>query len=377
MDDEQRPPEAVGMPARRTPAAPLGRVAMTWTAVLLALLTIGAVVVLWWPATRGLNGSELVSARFDGLKIGLSIGVGSGGVIALYLSWRRQRSTEAELDNRERALQHQQQVAADAKGHQERLAEDARTDAIERRITELYTKAVEQLGSNKAPVRLGGLYALERLGQNNPSQRSTIINVICAYLRMPFEVPIDVTGEPLEDNGGYREEEQVRRTAQRIFGWHRIRGGASENLWDVQHVDLAGANLAGVRWAAIDLDGADLTGANLTGAVIVSSNLRSTFLRRANFTGALLDRSDFTDAGLEMANFTNANLKGTDFTRARLLQAKFKNADLGRAKLQQALYGASADFTDVRGDPDFPDDLNAVPIRVSPAIVREPGHKST
>lgn len=34
-------------------------------------------------------------------------------------------------------------------------------NARERRITELYTKAVEQLGSDKAPVRLGGLYALE------------------------------------------------------------------------------------------------------------------------------------------------------------------------------------------------------------------------
>ncbi len=41
-------------------------------------------------------------------------------------------------------------------------------DATERRITELYTKPVEQLGNDKAPVRLGGLYALERLAQDNP-----------------------------------------------------------------------------------------------------------------------------------------------------------------------------------------------------------------
>jgi hypothetical protein len=58
------------------------------------------------------NGAELVTARLDALKIGLSIGVGSGGVIALYLAWRRQHSTEADLDNRERALAHQQEVAA-------------------------------------------------------------------------------------------------------------------------------------------------------------------------------------------------------------------------------------------------------------------------
>jgi hypothetical protein len=44
-------------------------------------------------------------------------------------------------------------------------------DAEERRITELYTKAVEQLGSDKAAVRLGGLYALERLAQDYASHR--------------------------------------------------------------------------------------------------------------------------------------------------------------------------------------------------------------
>ncbi|WP_284744185.1 hypothetical protein [Amycolatopsis sp. RTGN1] len=32
----------------------------------------------------------------------LSVAVGSGGVVALYVSWRRQHSTEADLDNRER-----------------------------------------------------------------------------------------------------------------------------------------------------------------------------------------------------------------------------------------------------------------------------------
>jgi hypothetical protein len=47
--------------------------------------------------------------------------------------------------------------------HSEETQRDTREDAVARRITELYGKAVEQLGSDKAPVRLGGLYALERL----------------------------------------------------------------------------------------------------------------------------------------------------------------------------------------------------------------------
>jgi hypothetical protein len=97
--------------------------------------------VLWWPATRGLNGAELVSARLDALKIGLSIGVGSGGVVALYLAWRRQHSTEADLDNRERALAHQQEVAATTMAHQDRVARATEHDAAERRLTELFLRA--------------------------------------------------------------------------------------------------------------------------------------------------------------------------------------------------------------------------------------------
>ncbi|MEU6741925.1 hypothetical protein [Streptosporangium sandarakinum] len=56
-------------------------------------------------------------------------------------------------------------------------------------MTELYTKAVEQLGRDKAALRLGGLYALERLAQDSPGHRQIIVNVICAYLRMPYTPP--------------------------------------------------------------------------------------------------------------------------------------------------------------------------------------------
>ncbi len=109
---------------------------MWLTAAVIAVLTAGAVVVLWWPATAGLNGAELVSARLDALKVGLSVAVGSGGVVALYLSWRRQHSTEADLDNRERALAHQQEVHAATMAHLDRVARATEHDAAERRLSE-------------------------------------------------------------------------------------------------------------------------------------------------------------------------------------------------------------------------------------------------
>lgn len=104
-------------------------------AVVVVVLTAVVVFVLWWPATKGLTGNELVAARFDALRIGLSIGVGSGGVIVLYLAWRRQRAMEDTL------------------AHQERVAESTEDDARERRITDLYTKAGAPRGALSYPRR--------------------------------------------------------------------------------------------------------------------------------------------------------------------------------------------------------------------------------
>ncbi|MEU0529112.1 hypothetical protein [Amycolatopsis tolypomycina] len=95
MTDDTTPsaPSSATPAAQHSPAAgPQARLlelsprAMWLTAAVVAVLTAVVVVVLWWAATRGLNGAELVTARLDALKIGLSIGVGSGGVVALYLS---------------------------------------------------------------------------------------------------------------------------------------------------------------------------------------------------------------------------------------------------------------------------------------------------
>jgi hypothetical protein len=89
-------------------------------------------------AQRASRANDVPAARIEAIKTGLGIGAGTGGGFALLLAVRRQ-------------------------WHQEVTGASTEHDATERRVTELYTKAVEQLGSDKAPVRLGGMYALERL----------------------------------------------------------------------------------------------------------------------------------------------------------------------------------------------------------------------
>lgn len=209
------------------------------------------------------------SAQLDAIRTGGTLGVGLGGAVALWLAVRKQRSTELDLLQKQESHRLAEQVAADTREHQLRTAADAREDALARRVTEQYGKAVDQLGSERAPVRLGGLYALERLGQDHADGRlrQMIADVLCAYLRMPSE--------------GSVEEAQVRRTAQKIIADHLH--PVEERHWPGLLLDLSDAHLDQVSFDGCRFGEALFTGTNFSGV--------------ANFAGAVFDgRADFSRA---------------------------------------------------------------------------------
>lgn len=230
---------------------------MLATASVVALTAAAVTAVLMWLDLAKLSTNDRTTVQLDALKIGLSVGVGSGGVFALYLAARRQRTTELDLAQRAAA-----QASADV-------------DATERRITELYTKAAEQLGSDKAVVRLAGLYAMERLAQANPRHRQTVVEVFCGYLRMPFIMNDASTKE--NDPGHDLQELQIRRATQRILHRHLI---PDHGLTNEPNPDY---------WGEMDLD--------LTGATLVSFGLGNTSVgfadfRRATFVGITIPRCE-------------------------------------------------------------------------------------
>ena len=50
-------------------------------------------------------------------------------------------------------------------------------------MTDRYTKAIEQLGSDKLDVRIGGIYALERIARDSARDHPTVIEVLAAFVR--------------------------------------------------------------------------------------------------------------------------------------------------------------------------------------------------
>ncbi|MFI7573187.1 pentapeptide repeat-containing protein [Micromonospora sp. NPDC049497] len=219
---------------------------MPWWLVLIGLLLAAALG--WWvldwllgEADRAAQPDTRATLRIDAIRTGLTVVAGTGGGLALLLAARRQwiseraqRHQEAvaahDQAHRERVQAHAESVAEAGQRHQEQQAAAAEHDAAERRLTELYTRAVELLGNDNAAVRLGGLHALERLGQDNPAQRTTIVAVLCAYLRMT----------PPDDDA---RETEVRRTAQRVLTRHLRADG--DGWWPGVTLDLTGARLDG------------------------------------------------------------------------------------------------------------------------------------
>jgi hypothetical protein len=64
-----------------------------------------------------------------------------------------------------------------------------------RSFEERYMSATEQLGHAQAAVRLSGVHALVRLTDDWKPQRQAGIDVLCAYLRMPYDPEDAPNGE--------------------------------------------------------------------------------------------------------------------------------------------------------------------------------------
>jgi hypothetical protein len=315
-------------------------------AVLIVLVGVGVAVWLLLAYTGGDAGANRV--QLEAIRTAGTVVIGTGGAAALLLAARRQRSTEIALKQKDRdqkdvARAHalQEQVAEQARRHQERVATATEADAEARRITDLYTKAVEQLGSDKAPVRLGGMYALERLAHDNPSQRQTIVNVLCAYLRMPYNPPkdeapnADTERDAWKDHQARVEERTVRRAVQDLLAKHLRRGGRKDRspvtFWEGIELDLAGATLI-----EFSLD---------------FCTVRSAIFDNATFMGHTLFRGTtfFRDARFGVATFTGVvDFSSTNFsTMAIFGRATFNRlASFREANFREGVTFVSAVFTD-------------------------------
>jgi hypothetical protein len=58
-------------------------------------------------------------------------------------------------------------------------------------ITERFTRAIEQLGSKQLQIRLGGIYALERIARDSSQDHGPVMGILTAFLRDPPSLELD------------------------------------------------------------------------------------------------------------------------------------------------------------------------------------------
>lgn len=198
-----------------------------------------------------------------------------------------------------------------------------RTFALNRegQITERFTRAVEQLGNDeKLDVRLGGIYALERIARDSRTHYEPAIEVLSAFLREhadwrppgneELRLPDDLQAAAAVVG---RRDRKHERPSYRL---NLVQVDLSK-AW-LGEADLAHARLNRAKLSAVDLTGANLSGATLSGADLTAAEL----------SGADLSSGYITGANLFATNFSGADLSGADLSQSDLGEADLGEADL-------------------------------------------------
>lgn len=180
-------------------------------------------------------------------------------------------------------------------------------------ITNRYSKAVEQLGDPSLDVRLGGIYALERIARNSSIDCGSIIEILGAFVRgrspWPPRLPGQFTEQaPMKDVPTLAVRAADVQAAVTVLG------------------RLICPDRPRVRLHTTDLRQARMYELDMQNSLLGRSNLRCARLYDTNLASADLGGTDLRDSRLMRADLSKANLRGADLRGARLDGAIFTGA---------------------------------------------------
>ncbi|WP_406490624.1 pentapeptide repeat-containing protein [Streptomyces sp. NBC_01604] len=311
-----------------------------------AVLVAAAVFYAGWDllGARELKPERRLDSKtlFDLVKLAFGVVAGAGALVALVVAYRRQRVDE----------------------------DGALRDAT-RLHTERFTTAVSQLGDASAAVRLGGVHALAGLADDAPTRelRQTCIDVLCAYLRLPYTAEADLPANDAEARHTYLALREVRHTIIRLIRDHLRLPLQHHHSWQGHDFDFTGVTFDGGDFSeavfsggTIHFNGAVFSGGTIhfNGAVFSGGTVR---FNGAAFSGSLVDftRAAFSGGTVRFNGavfsggtvcFNGAAFSGSlvDFTRAAFsgslvdfTRAAFSGSTVGFNGA--AFSGGTVDFT--------------------------------
>jgi len=275
--------------------------------------------------------------------LGLGIGAAIGLPFLIWQAFQRERTSKAQA---QQALSLKKQIEVNEQGQ----------------ITERFTKAIEQLGDGKLTIRLGGIYALERISKESEKDYWPIMDILADFVRektakvdlMEYErlynelVAATLKSETAELENKINEWVSNNKNSADVLAAMKVMGRGKqklrpkENQHDVKGLDLRGIKIVGLDLTKLDYSNAVANEIGFIQAKLIGANLERVYLERGYLVGANL-----LNANLINANFLGANLKVAILDQANLKNAYLLNASLERANLREAnleganLYGAN------------------------------------
>ena len=261
-----------------------------------------------------------------------------------------------------------------------------------RTLNERFATAADQLGSDKpAPVRLAGVYAMAGLADDwdfSKANQQTCVDVLCAYLRMPYEPD---PGKDSPEQLAFQSSREVRHTVIRVIGAHLKKDAAVS--WQGRSFDFNGVVFDGGDFRDAEFSGnqAVFDNAEFSGGTVRFNHAKFSgdwvFFGGAKFSGGTVrfELAEFAGGtvsfrGIELSdgnldfrhakftgstvNFDNAKFSGgtVDFGDAEFSGGivNFRNAKFSRGEVNfygTKFAGGKVDFSDA-GDwscpPTFP-----------------------
>ena len=206
-------------------------------------------------------------------------------------------------------------------------------------LNERYQKGAEMLGSSVLPVRLGGIYALQRLAEECPEQyQIPVMRLFCAFVRLPTKDQSLESGQMEIEPGtllGIRQDIEAVMEAIGSRAKSRI---ALERKTGFK-LDLRGANLPNAQFLNADLSNAFFHHSKLSGAYFANADLSDAFFTSADLSRAEFRKVNFTRTRLWSANLSCAMLQDTDLSGMDFHDANLSGANLLRANLSGATFG--------------------------------------
>jgi uncharacterized protein YjbI with pentapeptide repeats len=220
---------------------------------------------------------------------------GAGALVALTVAYRREKITEADSVHDRTRL-----------------------------FNERFTAIAAQLGDAQPAVRLAGVHAMAGLADDWKQNRQTCVDVLCAYLRLPYDPDPGDSADPTERTA-YRANREVRHTIIRLIGAH-LRAGAAVS-WQGLNFDFTGVVFDGGDFSSARFSGGTVSFADAEFASDAVSFIGAEFcggrvyFSRANFSGGAVDFGlavfsggvvGFFGAGFSggRVNFYRANFSG-------------------------------------------------------------------